>query len=164
MLSERRAHVATGPHSSEDTDAAQGKHGPLRRAHKHMARKAERTTAERERKTRDVPVYERRSSPHTAWQPNCVHTDIHESQVRLGHKNCSIYTPPSFRMSRAAESRRLVRPTVLQKPESRRRGAARSTALCISAFFPVSVVLLSSHTHIPSLPRVHVGIPFPSVT
>lgn len=26
------------------------------------------------------------------------------------------------------------------------------------------VVLLSQHTHIPSLPRVHVGIPFPRVT
>lgn len=141
--------MAAGPHCSRRArPLAQGKHGPHRRTHKH-ARERERPITEREKTENPTARLseKRASAPPTAWQSNCAHSDIHEPQVRLGHKNCSIYTPRSFRRSRAARSRRLLRPTVLRRGESVRGGGAVHGSPCFAFISRLRRVIVVAHSH-----------------
>lgn len=132
--------------------AARAEHGRLRRVNKGRTDaptntpECERRITEREKMENPRLLEKRASAPPTAWQYNCAHADIHEPQVRLGHKNCSIYTPRSFRRSRAARSRRLLRPTVLQSGESVRGGGAVHGSPCFAFISRLRRVIVVAHS------------------
>lgn len=171
-LSDRRAHVAAGPRTSRGARAWRRVNTARADAHHEPCL----LRADRARKQNKIKNKRREEgavgNTATRLEYNCARVGIHESQVRLGQNKCSIYTPPSLRTSRAVAPRTLG--STYRVQFGRGSVGGKSSAVdglfmyaysCCFLFFPPSVVLLSSHAHIPSLPRVHVGIPlFPSVT
>lgn len=161
----QRAHVAAGPRCSRRArPLAQGKQGPHRRAHKH-ARECERRITEREKM----------ENP----QRDCLRNE--RALLRQhGSTNVSTQTSTSLKFAWVIKTALFILLGLSGGVERRDPGGcfdlpcfragrvfaevAQSTALRVSPLFLVSVVLLSSRTRVPSLPRVHVGISFPSVT
>lgn len=98
-----------------------------------------------------------------SWQPADESTSFKFARVRKKKKKRLYFYSRSCRAEQDKPGN-LTRPTVCFQAGARRGDATPSTVLAVFVSFLVAVVLLLPRAHIPSSPRVHVGIPAPDIT